>query len=120
MFGENGDDLIIGLEGNDWLAGGQGNDLLKGGYGNDTLLGNLGVDHLYGEQGTDYIKGQDGNDYLNGGADGSRDHMWGGTGADTFKQYWHFGASYGYRPFMIGYQEETIYDFNGLAGDRYT
>ncbi len=123
IYGEGGHDTLLGMEGNDWVVGGHGDDLLKGGSGNDTLLGNLGDDRLYGEGGTDYLKGQDGNDYLNGGdkygSDGERDYMWGGTGADTFVQHWHFGSTGGYRGFVIGYAEEMIYDFNGFAGDRY-
>ncbi|QDT50035.1 Bifunctional hemolysin/adenylate cyclase precursor [Symmachiella dynata] len=123
IYGEAGDDTLLGMEGNDWLAGGHGDDVLRGGSGRDTLLGNLGDDRLYGESGTDYLKGQDGNDYLNGGSknssDGERDYMWGGPGADTFVQHWHFRPSSANRPFVIGYLEETIYDFNGFAGDRY-
>jgi Ca2+-binding RTX toxin-like protein len=123
LYGEDGNDTLLGLEGNDWLAGGHGDDLLKGGLDNDTLLGNLGDDRLYGEGGTDYLLGQDGNDYLNGGSkggsDGERDYMWGGPGADTFVQHRYFRPSSGNRPFVIGYLEETIYDFNGFAGDRY-
>ncbi|TWU14928.1 Bifunctional hemolysin/adenylate cyclase precursor [Symmachiella macrocystis] len=119
LYGEAGNDSLFGMGGNDWLAGDHGDDLLKGGNGNDTLLGNSGDDRLKGEAGTDYLKGQDGNDYLDGGADGKRDYLWGGTGADTFEQYWHFGSANSNRPFVIGYSEETIYDFNGFAGDRY-
>lgn len=56
LFGENGNDTLLGGRaadqifggpGNDWLDGGAGNDLLWGGFGNDTLIGGGGFDLLF-------------------------------------------------------------------------
>jgi hypothetical protein len=86
FHGGNGDDkfsngsslraVAFGDNGNDTLNGGKGNDLLVGGFGNDRLIGGAGVDTLHG---------QDGNDYLDGGA-GNADILWGGAGADQFRE----------------------------------
>jgi Ca2+-binding RTX toxin-like protein len=46
-------DLLFGQNGNDMLNGLDGNDLLCGGRGNDTLTGGDDFDHFGGGQGTD-------------------------------------------------------------------
>lgn len=97
VTGGGGDDLLFGgdapvislipitrktapvNDGDDILIGGAGNDTLRGGTGNDDLFGQAGVDHLYGEAG---------NDHLDGGSDGVDDYLTGGTGVDTFIQYY--------------------------------
>lgn len=85
LFGEAGDDLIVGNDGADTLDGGSGadqlfghagddvmdggseNDILAGGDGRDILLGGDHDDELYGEQQDDVLIGG-GADYLAGGA----------------------------------------------------
>ena len=82
LFGEAGDDLIVGNDGADYLDGGSGqdqlfghagddvidggteNDLLAGGDGRDILLGGEHDDELYGEQQDDVLIGGGGNDVL--------------------------------------------------------
>jgi Ca2+-binding RTX toxin-like protein len=82
LFGDAGDDLIVGNNGADYLDGGSGadqlfghagddvldgateNDLLAGGDGRDILLGGKGDDQLYGEQQDDVLIGGSGNDVL--------------------------------------------------------
>jgi Ca2+-binding RTX toxin-like protein len=44
MFGNGGDDVLLGWSGNDKLHGGTGNDVLSGEYGSDTLWGDAGAD----------------------------------------------------------------------------
>ena len=69
MWGVNGDDRIYGDAGNDYLYGGNDNDNMNGG---------LGADRLYG---------QNGNDTLDGGYDvNNYDWLYGGAGADNFRQ----------------------------------
>jgi Ca2+-binding RTX toxin-like protein len=46
MYGEGGNDILVGGDGNDYLHGGTGNDNLTGGAGNDTLVGGAGNDKL--------------------------------------------------------------------------
>ena len=65
MFGQSGDDTLIGGAGNDRLAGdgradfepasSSGNDLLRGGAGNDQLDGGEGTDTLDGGAGNDTL-----------------------------------------------------------------
>jgi Ca2+-binding RTX toxin-like protein len=67
------------------LSGDAGNDVLSGGAGSDVLLGGAGDDILFGGDGTDLLSGGRGNDNLDGGgADGDRDILIGGLGADLF------------------------------------
>ncbi|MFC3073474.1 hypothetical protein [Shinella pollutisoli] len=92
------------------LKGGAGNDTLKGGSGSDKLYGGTGRDTLDGGSGNDLLKGESGNDKLYGGA--GADKLYGGSGKDTFvfksvKE--STAASKG---------RDTIYDFDGKAGDR--
>jgi Ca2+-binding RTX toxin-like protein len=53
MFGEEGDDIIIGNTLNDILHGGAGRDSLSGGLGNDTLDGGADADAMDGGEGID-------------------------------------------------------------------
>ena len=48
LYGDAGDNLIIGGGGPDSILGGQGNDTLYGQGGNDTLVGGGGADQIYG------------------------------------------------------------------------
>ncbi len=48
-------DRIFGGVGNDYLSGGDGNDTLSGGAGNDTLIGGLGINYLDGGSGIDTV-----------------------------------------------------------------
>ncbi len=119
MYGQGGNDSLLGMEGDDWVVGGHGNDLLRGNSGNDTLLGNLGDDKLYGGDGMDYLNGQDGDDYLDGGADGYRDWLRGGPGADTFQHRSRIFSRYGiYSPGLFGSWADQVVDFNYYEGDR--
>ena len=71
-----------GNDGTNVLKGMNGNDSLKGFGGNDTLLGGNQNDQLYGLNGVNSLNGEAGNDTLDGGA--GADTMTGGTGSDTF------------------------------------
>jgi Ca2+-binding RTX toxin-like protein len=53
IFGDEGDDLIIGKNHSDLINGGTGNDNINGGVGNDQLTGGLGYDVLIGGAGND-------------------------------------------------------------------
>ena len=89
LFGQSGDDLLVGGFITDSISGGDGNDtiigrgaddLLLGGAGNDTLSGNNGNDTLNGGDGDDLLLGEDGNDALYGSA--GSDRLWGQAGDD--------------------------------------
>jgi len=71
LFGEAGDDAIIGGSFEDLLAGGPGKDDLRGrdglddlhgGPGHDLLLGAAGADDLFGGRGNDDVRGGSGED----------------------------------------------------------
>ena len=76
VYGQAGnDDIVItessavscwlyGDEGNDVLLGGSGNDILFGGEGNDVLVGGLGRNLLIGGNGSDILTGGFGEDIL--------------------------------------------------------
>jgi len=53
IFGNAGDDTLMGLRFRDQIFGGDGNDILDGGKGIDNLLGGLGNDILIGGRGND-------------------------------------------------------------------
>jgi len=81
LFGEGGNDTLLGSAKADLLIGGTGNDVIGGGFGGDVLLGNSGRDLVAGGPGTDLVFGGSGNDSLFGGA--GRDTIFAGGGADT-------------------------------------
>ncbi|RCJ25446.1 hypothetical protein A6S26_16875 [Nostoc sp. ATCC 43529] len=68
MYGDNGNDSLFGNSGNDTLLGGNDNDVLFGNSGNDNLIGGNGNDALLGDSGNDALTGGSGNDTLLGGA----------------------------------------------------
>ena len=74
-------DDLWGNDGTNVLRGMDGNDSLKGYGGSDTLYGGEGTDELYGMDGMDTLRGEAGGDYLDGGADS--DTLYGGDGIDS-------------------------------------
>ncbi len=72
---------LYGEEGNDTILGGSANDTVDGGVGNDSLRGGSGNDHLYGGNGNDTLYGDNGNDYISASAGNNK--LYGGNGNDT-------------------------------------
>lgn len=119
LLGTNGKDTIKGSSlsetfyggaGADTLRGNGGNDKINGGTGNDKLYGGAGKDTLNGDAGNDLLRGDAGNDTLYGGA--GADKLYGGAGKDTFV----FKSAKETTVATKG--RDTIYDFEGKAGDR--
>ena len=81
IFGNNGNNDIVGTELDEIIDGRGGNDLLNGGQGNDELIGGGGSDTLIGGSGDDELMGGSGNDILNPGT--GFDAIYGGDGYDT-------------------------------------
>ncbi|MFZ2725088.1 MAG: calcium-binding protein [Methylococcaceae bacterium] len=81
IFGENGNDSIVGGASQDQLYGGNGNDTIDGGGCNDYLFGETGNDQLLGGSGMDTLNGGTGNDLLTGGT--GNDILNGDAGFDT-------------------------------------
>lgn len=83
MYGNGGNDTLIGANFNDTIDGGTGNDSLEGSLGNDQIAGREGNDLLFGDLGNDVIfggPGDSGNDSLNGGS--GNDFLYSGDGND--------------------------------------
>jgi Ca2+-binding RTX toxin-like protein len=70
VYGQRGDDRIVGAFGNDMLYGESGEDLIWGRSGDDWLRGGTNSDKVYGEAGEDTINGGTGIDRLSGGTGG--------------------------------------------------
>ncbi len=137
LYGEDGDDLLIGTAFDDVLVGGAGNDSLVGGAGFDTAsyadaaagvtvslarsgpqdTGGAGVDtlsgieHLIGSNYNDVLTGGDGNDALDGG--GGSDVINGGAGNDRFTLASAFNASS--ETYNGGGGRDTLTIANGLG-----
>jgi Ca2+-binding RTX toxin-like protein len=62
LFGNAGNDILLGLGGKDRLLGGDGSDDLQGGNGKDRLVGGKGDDRLEGGSGKDMLIGGKGKD----------------------------------------------------------
>lgn len=94
LFGDDGNDMLIGNCGDEAFHGGNGNDTiyacdgddyLEGGEGNDRLDGGGGDDYLFGGAGADVLLGGGGNDELKMHlADRGVDWAYGGDGYDFF------------------------------------
>jgi uncharacterized protein YkwD len=75
--------VIDGKSGNDYISAASVYKIayLYGNYGNDTLLGSAYGDLIYGGGGDDKLYGLNGNDWLEGGA--GKDYLNGGLGTNT-------------------------------------
>ena len=80
LDGGDGNDTIQGGPGNDTIYGQDGNDFIGGGLGDDLILGGLGNDIVSGDDGNDIVVGEAGNDLVAGGA--GNDTVTGGSGND--------------------------------------
>jgi len=100
VFGQDGNDIIVGGNADELILGGSGNDHIRGVGGNDTISGGDGSDWIHGGSGDDFMAGAGADDTLLGGTgddlihggsgndrlDGQRgrDSLAGGTGDDDF------------------------------------
>lgn len=71
LWGDAGNDRLVGQSASEFLHGGVGNDVLRGGPGTDLLKGKDGDDRLDGGKGEDRMNGGTGQDYC---VDGARIH----------------------------------------------
>lgn len=67
LWGQGGNDCIVGYEDRDELHGGTGGDLLQGEGNQDVLYGDADNDWLYGGSGDDTLHGSGGDDFCDGG-----------------------------------------------------
>ena len=114
VFGEGGNDTLIGGHNADDLRGGGGRDTIRGRGGDDTIRGETGNDTLFGGSGNDDLKGSAGNDIVNGGSgddilagDAGIDILNGGTGDDELTG----GAGADKFVFSRNSGDDTILDF---------
>lgn len=81
IYGDGGNDRIIGSTGTNQFFGGSGGDRITGSLGPDYIRGGSGADTLFGDEGDDFLYGEGGNDKLTGGRHG--DVLSGGKGVDS-------------------------------------
>ena len=103
-------DRVHGTDLADSLSMTNRSEATYGGGGNDTINSRNGNDTMFGQSGNDRLLGQDGNDRLIGGA--GADKLSGGAGKDSFV----FERASDSRNIASG--RDTIYDYDGAAGDR--
>ncbi len=80
IFGNGGNDILVGGLGFDDIRGGSGNDAILGGDGIDIARGGADEDYVWGDGGRDLLFGNSGDDFLFGGDD--NDKLLGGGGDD--------------------------------------
>ncbi|MBO3759450.1 calcium-binding protein [Ciceribacter sp. L1K22] len=95
IYGEAGNDTLLGGTGNETLDGGDGNDTLDGGAGADTLVGGAGDDSLDGGTGADAMAGGAGDDtyYVDNAADTVTEAAGEGTDLVIASRSWTLGAN---------------------------
>lgn len=81
IYGGDGNDKIYAGDGRNAVYGGKGNDFVLGGWENDRLFGDAGNDTIYGWGDDDTIHGGSGNDTIYGGS--GNDRIETGKGNDT-------------------------------------
>jgi ELWxxDGT repeat protein len=81
IYGEAGNDTLMGGGTRDRIWGGDGDDLITAGGGHDIVYGQLGRDTLFGEHGHDFLDGGDGADTIYGNA--GHDRLFGRAGIDA-------------------------------------
>ncbi len=64
MYGQTGDDTLLGGSGGDRVRGGDGDDVINGGDGNDPILGGADDDEITGGAGFDRIATGSGADVI--------------------------------------------------------
>src|SRR5262249_30870509 len=80
LYGQLGNDLLIGGANTDYLYGASGDDELRGMSGNDVMDGGDGNDIVIAHAGRDFLSGGNGRDLLIGGL--GQDALWGAAGED--------------------------------------
>ncbi len=83
IFARNGDDFVSGDDGKDFILGNNGANQLIGGGDDDRIIGGLGNDSIYGQAGNDILYGLDGDDFMSGGDDD--DTLVGQKGKDSIR-----------------------------------
>ena len=83
IIGGNDIDLIYGGAGADYIYTGDGRNAVYGGSGKDTIVGGWENDRLFGEAGNDIIYGYGDNDTIHGGS--GDDIIFGGRGNDRIE-----------------------------------
>ncbi|MEM8728926.1 MAG: calcium-binding protein [Pseudomonadota bacterium] len=116
LFGNAGDDLIIGSDGEDMMSGGQGNDTLIGARGNDHIMGRAGDDLMIWNNGdgSDVMDGGSGYDTVRvNGSDSDGDVFEIGIGEDSRIDF----ARTNLGPFTLDIGSSEVLQVKGGGGD---
>jgi Ca2+-binding RTX toxin-like protein len=81
LYGGEGNNTIYGNAGNDAITAGFGNDFIAGGSGNDLITDTGGTNWIYTGLGNDTVQGGNGRDYIIGAGDGANTLL-GNSGSD--------------------------------------
>jgi Ca2+-binding RTX toxin-like protein len=114
LFGNTGDDTLIGGNLADKLDGGDGDDSLVGGLEADTLVGGDGDDQLVGDAGKDTLTGGAGADLLIGGGD---DDIFNVTGTEATFDVFVGGGGTGDTIEILGSAAVTFNRFNAATNE---
>lgn len=93
VYGDEGNDSLIGGLADDRIFGGVGNDAIYARSGNDLVYGDAGDDLVHAGPGNDYVFGLDGNDRIHG--EEGTDRLFGGNGDDLLAGGWNIDFLYG-------------------------
>jgi Ca2+-binding RTX toxin-like protein len=103
IFGDDGNDTIVGGSGHDQISGGNGRDTIAGGLGNNILCGDNGNDKIVARPGRNILIGGTGRDRLYGNAfddilvAGSTAHDEDDAALQSILNEWTSGNSYAMR-----------------------
>ena len=125
IYGGDGKDKIYAGDGRNAVYGGKGDDIIIGGWENDRLFGDAGKDTIYGGADDDTIHGGSGNDTIYGGSGNDRIE----TGKDNDTIYFE-GTEHGIDvvsseggtttlKFIDEKYEETTYSKGAKISDMY-
>jgi serralysin len=114
IYGDDGDDRLIGSEGSDGLYGGLGNDFYDGRDGSDSIVEPLQVGGVI-DFSNDVISGGNGDDYIDAGLGADRIHA--GPGNDSiFPNGYHRDFSFDIVNCGSG-ASDSLYNFYSGDGD---
>jgi Ca2+-binding RTX toxin-like protein len=110
IYGDDGDDILIGGFGNDGLYGGKGNDRYDGRYGSDTIYELVNIEGSLVNN-DDVISGAEGDDFIISGEGADRIH--GGPGNDHIYPNTYTSRDFSYDRVNCGSDTDEVKIYSG-------